>query len=204
MGHSYAHLFKTPMTFFRFFTVYGPWGRPDMALFKFTKAIARRRADRRLQQRQHGPRLHLYRRPGGIDRAADQCGARRHAGRGRQPLPRGALPRRQYRRGPADPVDGLYRRGSSARWASRRSRTSCRCSRAMSPPPRPARPNCWKALTGYASPHTPPSAGVPAFIEWYLDALSKLKPLTGHDAQERRLSTGSGVSDELSNGPPMG
>ncbi|WP_084581554.1 NAD-dependent epimerase/dehydratase family protein [Sphingomonas azotifigens] len=39
MGHSYAHLFRTPMTFFRFFTVYGPWGRPDMALFKFTRAI---------------------------------------------------------------------------------------------------------------------------------------------------------------------
>jgi UDP-glucuronate 4-epimerase len=39
MGHSYSHLFGIPMTFFRFFTVYGPWGRPDMALFKFTKAI---------------------------------------------------------------------------------------------------------------------------------------------------------------------
>ena len=39
MGHSYAHLFGVPMTFFRFFTVYGPWGRPDMALFKFTCAI---------------------------------------------------------------------------------------------------------------------------------------------------------------------
>ena len=39
MGHSYAHLFDLPITMFRFFTVYGPWGRPDMALFKFTKAI---------------------------------------------------------------------------------------------------------------------------------------------------------------------
>ena len=39
MAHSYAHLFKVPVTMFRFFTVYGPWGRPDMALFKFTKAI---------------------------------------------------------------------------------------------------------------------------------------------------------------------
>jgi UDP-glucuronate 4-epimerase len=39
MGHSYAHLFGLPVTMFRFFTVYGPWGRPDMALFKFTKAI---------------------------------------------------------------------------------------------------------------------------------------------------------------------
>jgi UDP-glucuronate 4-epimerase len=39
MAHSYSHLFKFPVTGLRFFTVYGPWGRPDMALFKFTKAI---------------------------------------------------------------------------------------------------------------------------------------------------------------------
>lgn len=39
MAHSYAHLFDLPITMFRFFTVYGPWGRPDMALFKFTEAI---------------------------------------------------------------------------------------------------------------------------------------------------------------------
>lgn len=39
MGHSYAHLFGTPMTFFRFFTVYGPWGRPDMAPMKFARAM---------------------------------------------------------------------------------------------------------------------------------------------------------------------
>lgn len=39
MSHSYAHLFKIPTTCFRFFTVYGPWGRPDMALYKFVDAI---------------------------------------------------------------------------------------------------------------------------------------------------------------------
>jgi UDP-glucuronate 4-epimerase len=38
MGHAYAHLWKIPTTMFRFFTVYGPYGRPDMALFKFVKA----------------------------------------------------------------------------------------------------------------------------------------------------------------------
>lgn len=38
MAHSYAHLWKIPTTAFRFFTVYGPWGRPDMALFKFVHA----------------------------------------------------------------------------------------------------------------------------------------------------------------------
>ena len=36
MAHSYSHLYDIPITTFRFFTVYGPWGRPDMALFKFT------------------------------------------------------------------------------------------------------------------------------------------------------------------------
>jgi len=39
MAHSYAYLWKIPTTMFRFFTVYGPWGRPDMALFKFASAI---------------------------------------------------------------------------------------------------------------------------------------------------------------------
>jgi UDP-glucuronate 4-epimerase len=39
MAQSYAHLYNIPTTMFRFFTVYGPWGRPDMALFKFTDAI---------------------------------------------------------------------------------------------------------------------------------------------------------------------
>ncbi|WP_058615714.1 NAD-dependent epimerase/dehydratase family protein [Tepidimonas taiwanensis] len=39
MAHAYAHIYGVPTTMFRFFTVYGPWGRPDMALFKFTQGI---------------------------------------------------------------------------------------------------------------------------------------------------------------------
>ena len=39
MAHTYSHLFQVPTTGLRFFTVYGPWGRPDMALFLFTEAI---------------------------------------------------------------------------------------------------------------------------------------------------------------------
>ena len=39
MAHAWAHIHGLPITMFRFFTVYGPWGRPDMALFKFTRAI---------------------------------------------------------------------------------------------------------------------------------------------------------------------
>ena len=51
MAHSYAHLYGLPITMFRFFTVYGPWGRPDMALFKFTKAILE---DRPIDVYNHG------------------------------------------------------------------------------------------------------------------------------------------------------
>ena len=39
LSHSYSHIYNLPITNFRFFTVYGPWGRPDMALFKFVKAM---------------------------------------------------------------------------------------------------------------------------------------------------------------------
>ena len=39
MAHTYSHLYGVPTTGLRFFTVYAPWGRPDMALFKFTKAM---------------------------------------------------------------------------------------------------------------------------------------------------------------------
>ena len=45
MAHSYSYLYGLPTTGLRFFTVYGPWGRPDMALFKFTKSILNNEID---------------------------------------------------------------------------------------------------------------------------------------------------------------
>ncbi len=51
MAHAYAHLWAIPTTMFRFFTVYGPWGRPDMALFKFVDAILN---DRPIDVYNHG------------------------------------------------------------------------------------------------------------------------------------------------------
>ncbi|MFD1343529.1 NAD-dependent epimerase/dehydratase family protein [Litorisediminicola beolgyonensis] len=51
MSHAYAHLWALPTTMFRFFTVYGPWGRPDMALFKFVRAM---RADEPIDIYNHG------------------------------------------------------------------------------------------------------------------------------------------------------
>ena len=54
MAHTYSHLYKLPTTGLRFFTVYGPWGRPDMALFKFTKSIL---AGERIQVFNYGNHL---------------------------------------------------------------------------------------------------------------------------------------------------
>jgi UDP-glucuronate 4-epimerase len=54
MAHTYSHVFGLPTTGLRFFTVYGPWGRPDMALFKFTQAIL---ADEPIQVYNHGRHL---------------------------------------------------------------------------------------------------------------------------------------------------
>lgn len=51
MGHSYAHLWNLPTTMFRFFTVYGPWGRPDLALYKFVDAML---DDRPIEIYNHG------------------------------------------------------------------------------------------------------------------------------------------------------
>ena len=45
MSHAYGHLYGLPQTGLRFFTVYGPWGRPDMAYFSFAEAILAGRAD---------------------------------------------------------------------------------------------------------------------------------------------------------------
>jgi UDP-glucuronate 4-epimerase len=90
MAHSYSHLYGLPTTGLRFFTVYGPWGRPDMAYFLFTEAILAGAADRRLQPRQDAARLHLHRRHRG--------------GRGartRQSRPRPILPSSRKRPDPA-------------------------------------------------------------------------------------------------------
>ena len=48
IAHSYSNLWKIPISMLRFFTVYGPWGRPDMALFKFTKGIINKKKNRYL------------------------------------------------------------------------------------------------------------------------------------------------------------
>ena len=60
MAHAYSHLYRIP-TGLRFFTVYGPWYRPDMALYKFAGRDRRRAADQAVQSWRHPARFHLRR-----------------------------------------------------------------------------------------------------------------------------------------------
>ncbi len=103
MAHSYAHLFGIPTTAFRFFTVYGPWGRPDMALFRFFEAIAK---DEPIEVYGEGKMArdftYIDDLVEAVVRLADVVPSRdAFDDRGRHALADRALPRRQYRRRPA-------------------------------------------------------------------------------------------------------
>src|SRR6478609_6204208 len=115
MAHCYAHLYGMPCTGLRFFTVYGPWGRPDMALFLFTKAILEGRP---IEVFNHGKMRRDFTYVDDI-----------------------ALPHLQYRQPRADRADGLHRGDREGGWprgagelhalaGRRRAGHPCRCGRA--------------------------------------------------------------------------
>ena len=94
MAHSYAHLFRLPATGLRFFTVYGPWGRPDMAMWIFAKAILAGEPITLVQPRQDAARFHLCGRRGGIGGAPGRPSRRSPIRNGRATIP---IRRRQLR-----------------------------------------------------------------------------------------------------------
>lgn len=107
MAHSYAALFDLPVTVLRFFTVYGPWGRPDMALFRFTKAIL---ADQPIDVYNEGNHArdftYIDDAAEGVLRALDRPAAPDPAWSGTAPSPAASLaPYRVYNIGNNDPVE---------------------------------------------------------------------------------------------------
>ncbi len=109
MAHTYSHLYGLPTTGLRFFTVYGPWGRPDMALFKFTKAIL---AGEPIQVFNHGKHRRDFTYVDdiveGIVRILDRPAPPNPAWRGDQPDPGTSLaPWRVYNIGNNSPVELL-------------------------------------------------------------------------------------------------
>lgn len=168
MGHSYAHLFGIPTTMFRFFTVYGPWGRPDMALFKFVKNTLEGRP---IDVYNHGrmERDFTY-----IDDLVDAIVKLmdRPPEQGKPVGPEDTLspaaPFRVLNIGGGKPV-GLMEFIEVMENAL--GMTAQRNYLEMQPGDvlrTTASPNLLEAIIG-AIPQTPVSVGVPAFVEWYLD-----------------------------------
>ncbi len=110
MAHAYAHLYGIPCTGLRFFTVYGPWGRPDMALFLFTKAIL---AGEPIKVFNHGHHRRSFTYvddvAAGVVAALDRLPSRDPSWNGNAPDPAtsGVAPYRLYNIGNAEPVELL-------------------------------------------------------------------------------------------------
>ena len=167
LTHSYSHLWKVPTTVMRFFTVYGPWGRPDMALFRFVEAIL---AGRPIDVYNNGDMLRDFTYVADLVKAIDLLSLQPPA-EGR-PVKGDSLstvaPWRAVNIGAGAPqslMDFIRQIEASL------GRTAARNYLPMQPGDAPATfadVSLLKALTGYR-PDTAPAVGVPAFCDWYRD-----------------------------------
>jgi UDP-glucuronate 4-epimerase len=166
MGHSYAHLFRTPMTFFRFFTVYGPWGRPDMALFKFTRAIL---AGEPIDVYNNGDMVRDFT---FIDDLAESIVRLIDAVPGDTPVEGDSLspaaPFRIVNIGAGRPTPLMDYIAAAERALGRTAIKNFLPMQAGDVPATEASSDLLRRLTGYA-PSTTPEEGVAAFVRWYLD-----------------------------------
>jgi UDP-glucuronate 4-epimerase len=168
IAHSYAHLFHIPTTMFRFFTVYGPWGRPDMALFKFVQNIL---ADTPIDIYNHGKMgrdfTYVDDLVEGIVRLIDAVPV---VGRSAGPMDSlsPVAPFRVVNIGGGQTVQLLDFIEEIERAIGK---PAIRNYLEMQPgdvPTTTASPALLEALTDY-KPETPVSVGVPAFVRWYRD-----------------------------------
>ncbi|MHA6720553.1 NAD-dependent epimerase/dehydratase family protein [Sphingomonas sp. RS6] len=166
MGHSYAHLFGTPTTFFRFFTVYGPWGRPDMALFKFTRAIL---AGEPIDVYNNGDMVRDFT---FIDDLVEGIVRLIDAVPGNVPVAGDSLspvaPFRIVNIGAGRATPLMTYIAATERALGREAIKNFMPMQAGDVPATEASADLLRRLTGYA-PSTGPDEGVAAFVRWYLD-----------------------------------
>lgn len=168
MAHTYSHLYRLPTTGLRFFTVYGPWGRPDMALFLFTKAILEGRPiDVFNEGRMRRDFTYIDDIAEGVVRVADRVAEPNPSWSGEQPDPgTGAAPYRLYNIGNNNPVE-LMRLISVLE--AELGRKAERCFLPMQPGDVPATFADIDDLerdVGF-KPATPIEEGVKRFVGWY-------------------------------------
>ena len=166
MSETYAHLYRLPLTGLRFFTVYGPWGRPDMAMWIFTKAIF---AGEPIAVFNGGEMRRDFTYIDDIVRGGDrlprQPAGRRWADEGRRKhRPACALQYRQQPQRGADAGDRAARAGDRPQGAARSDADAAR-RRSARPLPTSARSS---AITAFA-PRTSIDEGIPRFVDWYRD-----------------------------------
>ncbi|MDR0673213.1 MAG: NAD-dependent epimerase [Zoogloeaceae bacterium] len=170
MAHAYSHLYDLPTTGLRFFTVYGPWGRPDMALFKFTRAIL---ADEALPVFNYGRHkrdfTYIDDIVEGIVRVLDRPAPKNPDWRGDAPDPgSSAAPWRVYNIGNNRPVELMDYIAALEKALGRKARLDLL-------PLQPGDvPDTWADVSDLAGefhyqPATPVETGIARFVAWYRD-----------------------------------
>jgi Nucleoside-diphosphate-sugar epimerases len=169
MAHTYAHLYQLPVTGLRFFTVYGPWGRPDMALFLFTRNIL---AGKPIDVFNHGHHRRDFTYVGdiaqGVVRASDRVATPNAAWDSDAPDPASSKgPYRLYNIGNNRPVELLQYIRTLEDCLGRKAEMN------LLPLQAGDVPDTWADIddltrdVGY-TPATPVEVGIKAFVDWYL------------------------------------
>jgi UDP-glucuronate 4-epimerase len=174
MAHTYSHLFRLPTTGLRFFTVYGPWGRPDMALFLFTKAILEGRP---IDVFNHGKMRRDFTYVDdiveGILRVLDRPAEPDPAFNPMQPDPaRSDAPYRVFNIGNSSPVQLMTYIETLEENLGRKAVKNFLPLQQGDVPASDADTSQLKTATGFA-PATPVKDGIRRFVEWYRSYYSK-------------------------------
>lgn len=174
MAHSYAHLYGIPCTGLRFFTVYGPWGRPDMALFLFTKAIL---AGEPIKVFNHGRHKRSFTYVDdiveGVIRTLDTLPGKDSGWNGNSPDPAssGVAPYRLYNIGNAEPVELLRYIAVLEQCLGRKAQMEMLPLQAGDVPDTEADVSELIRAVGYA-PKVSVDTGVANFVSWYREYYS--------------------------------
>lgn len=173
MAHTYSHLYRLPTTGLRFFTVYGPWGRPDMAMFRFTEAIL---AGRPIDVYNHGDMRRDFTYVDdvveGIVRVSDRPARPDPNWTGAKPDPAGSdAPYRVYNIGNNSPVELMHLIELLERELGRVAEKRMLPMQAGDVPATYADVAALERDVGY-KPSTPLAEGVKRFVAWYRDYYS--------------------------------
>ena len=173
MAHTYSHLYGLPTTGLRFFTVYGPWGRPDMALFLFTKAILEGRPiDVFNEGRMQRDFTYIDDIVEGVDRTSEQIAAPDPNWNSSAPNPStSAAPYRIYNIGNNDPVELSTFIETIEQALGIQAKRNLMPMQAGDVPATFADINALEDAVGFR-PSTSISVGIQNFVEWYRDYYS--------------------------------